>query len=324
MSGSRVPDGTIAAGASPRLRRRRRLTWDRVVRAAAPFALLLPALLVMGAVLLYPLYKLGVLSVQQYGLFELIQRKGKWIGFHNYRSVLGDTVFWHTLERTVIFTIANVTLTIVLGSLIALLLVRVSTWVRIILTSALVLVWSMPVVVAVQVWFWMTNQQNGILNYVLSELHLGDYQHDWFATTFSKLAMVTALIVWGALPFVTITVYAGLAQVSRELVEAAEIDGAGPLRVFRDVTYPVLKPILLILTSLSIIWDFGVFAQPWLLITASGWNSTNYLMGVYVYVEGYSHSDFGRGAAISLLMLVIVALLSVVYVRKMVRMGNAA
>jgi N,N'-diacetylchitobiose transport system permease protein len=325
LSSSRVPDGTIAAEAPHRLRRRRRLSWDRAVRAAAPYALLLPAFVVIAAVLIYPLYRLGVLSLQQYGLFELIQRKGKWIGFDNFRSVLGDSVFRHTLERTVLFTIANVTLTIVLGALIALLLVRVSTWVRIILTSGLVLVWSMPVVVAVQVWFWMTNYQNGVLNYVLSELHLGDYfQHDWYETTFSKLAMVTALIVWGAIPFVTISVYAGLAQVPRELVEAAEIDGAGAIRVFRDVTYPVLKPILLILTSLSIIWDFGVFAQPWLLVTASGWNVSNYLMGVYVYVEGYSHSDFGRGAAISLLMLVIVALLSVVYVRKMVRMEDAA
>ena len=296
-----------------------------MVRAVAPYALLLPALVVIAAVLVYPLYRLGVLSLQQYGLFELIRRKGEWIGFDNFRSVLGDNVFWHTLERTVVFTIANVTLTIVLGTLIALLLVRVSGWVRIILTSGLVLVWSMPVVVAVQVWFWMTNYQNGVLNYVLTELHLGDYfQHDWYATTFSKLAMVTALIVWGAIPFVTISVYAGLAQVPRELVEAAEIDGAGAFRVFRDVTYPVLRPILLILTSLSIIWDFGVFAQPWLLVTASGWNASNYLMGVYVYVEGYSHSDFGRGAAISLLMLVIVALLSVVYVRKMVRMDDAA
>ena len=115
--------------------------------------------------------------------------------------------------------------------------------------------------------------------------------------------MVTLLIVWGAIPFVTITVYAGLAQVPRELVEAAEIDGAGPLRVFRDVTFPILKPILLILTSLSIIWDFGVFTQPYLLIGASHVDATNYLMGVYVYIEGYAHSDFGRGAAISLLML---------------------
>ena len=170
----------------------------------------------------------------------------------------------------------------------------------------------------------MTNFQNGVLNYILTELHIGDYfQHDWYATTFSKLAMVTLLIVWGAIPFVVITVYAGLAQVPRELVEAAEIDGAGPLRVFRDVTFPILKPIVLILTSLSIIWDFGVFTQPYLLIGAGQVDSSNYLMGVYVFIEGYAHTDFGRGAAISLLMLLMVAAMSVVYVRRMVKMGEA-
>ena len=132
--------------------------------------------------------------------------------------------------------------------------------------------------------------------------------------------MVTLLIVWGALPFVTITLYAGLSQVSRELVEAAEIDGAGPLRVFRDVTFPILKPIFLILVSLSIIWDFGVFTQPYLLIGASHVDTSNYLMGVYVYIEGYAHSNYGRGAAISLLMLVMVAAMSIPYVRSKVRM----
>jgi N,N'-diacetylchitobiose transport system permease protein len=102
------------------------------------------------------------------------------------------------------------------------------------------------------------------------------------------------------------------------------MDGAGPLRVFRDVTFPTLKPILLILTSLSIIWDFGVFAQPYLLIGASHVDETNYLMGVYVFIEGYARSDFGRGAAISLLMLATVALLSVFYVRQMVRAEDTA
>ena len=285
-----------------------------------PYALVLPVAAVVGAILGYPLYKLVTLSFQQYGLPELIQRKGVWIGLDNFESVLRDTVFRDTLLRTVVFTFANVTLTIVLGTLIALLLVKVSTWVRVLLTAGLVLVWAMPAVVAVQVFFWMTNFQNGILNYVLTELRLGDFfQHDWYAGTFSKLAMVTLLIVWGAIPFVTITVYAGLSQVPRELVEAAEIDGAGPLRVFRDVTFPILKPILLILTSLSIIWDFGVFTQPYLLIGASHLDSSNYLMGVYVFIEGYAHSDFGRGAAISLLMVLIVATLSVPYVRQMVR-----
>ncbi len=115
-----------------------------------------------------------------------------------------------------------------------------------------------------------------------------------------------------------------MAQVPRELVEAAEIDGAGPFRVFRDVTFPILKPIILILTSLSIIWDFGVFTQPYLLISPGQLDSSNYLMGVYVFIEGYLQSDFGRGAAISLLMVLIVAALSVPYVRRMVRAEGAA
>ena len=314
---------TVAAEASAH-RSRRRPRLKRIAHASVPYLLILPVIVVITAILGYPLYKLVTLSFQQYGLAELIQKKGVWIGFDNFSSVLQDEVFWRVLLRTVIFTVANVVLTIGLGTLIAFLLVRVSTWVRILLTAGLVLVWSMPAVVAVQVWVWMTNFENGILNYVLTELHVGDYTgHDWYGSTFSKLAMVTLLIVWGAIPFVAITVYAGLAQVPRELVEAAEIDGAGPGRVFRDVTFPVLKPIFLILTSLSIIWDFGVFTQPYLLIGASAVDTSNYLMGVYVFIEGYSHSDFGRGAAISLLMLLIVAVLSIFYVRRMVKLGEA-
>jgi N,N'-diacetylchitobiose transport system permease protein len=326
---SRPPASQIAAVAAehPRVgvRRRRPLSVRRIGAAAVPYLLVVPVLVAIGAILGYPLYRLVVLSFQEYGLPELIQRKGEWIGLDNYRSVLEDQIFWDTLVRTIVFTAANVGLTMVLGLAIALLLVRLSTPVRILLTAGLVLVWAMPAVVAVQVWYWMTNFQNGILNHVLTTLHVGDFfQHDWYETTFSQLAMVTLLIVWGALPFVVITLYAGLAQVPRELVEAAAIDGASPSRVFRDVTLPVLKPILLILTSLSIIWDFGVFTQPYLLIGASKASEANYLMGVYVYIEGYAHSDFGRGAAISILMLLIVAALSVVYVRRMVRMEEAA
>ena len=308
---------------TPTLRSRRRPRSARILRASAPYLLILPVVVVITAILGYPLYKLVTLSFQQYGLAELIQRQGVWIGFDNYASVLRDDVFRDTLIRTVVFTAANVGLTIGVGTLIALLLVQVSGWVRVLLTAGLILAWSMPVVVAVQIWFWMTNFQNGILNYALTELWVGDWnQHNWYETSFSKLAMVTALIVWGAIPFVTITVYAGLAQVPRELVEAAEIDGAGPFRVFRDVTFPILKPIFLILTSLSIIWDFGVFTQHYLLIGASQVDATNYLMGVYVFVEAFDKSDFGRGAAISLLMLMIVAVLSVFYVRRMVKMGE--
>jgi N,N'-diacetylchitobiose transport system permease protein len=287
--------------------------------------LVVPVVAVMGGILGYPIYYLVRLSLQKYGLDELLLHHGVYIGLHNFGSILHDPIFWHTLLRTVVFTVANVGLTMGLGTLLALLLVRVSTWVRLLLTTGLVLVWAMPPVVAVQVWSWMTNSENGVGNYILTELHLGDFfQHNWYATPFWQLTMVTTLIVWEALPFVAITLYAALSQVPHELVEAAEIDGARSWRVFKDVTMPVLTPVLLILTSLSILWDFGVFTQAWLLIGPGDSGPANYLMGVYVFKSGYALTDFGRGAAISILMLVIVAVLSVVYVRRMLRVGEVA
>ena len=304
--------------------RRRRLTGRRIAGGSVPYLLLLPIVLVLTAILGYPIYYLVKLSFQKYGLLELVQHQGEYIGLDNFRTVLHDPLFWHVLLRTVVFTAVNVGLTMVLGTAFALLLVKVSTWVRLLLTTGLVLVWAVPPVVAVQVWGWMTNSENGVLNYVLTDiLHVGNFfQHNWYQTTFSQYAMVTSLIVWGAIPFVTITVYAALSQVPPELLEAAQIDGARAWRIFKDVTLPVLMPVLLILTSLSIIWDFGVFTQPYLLIGPGQQTTSNYLMSTYLYFEAFAKSDYGMGAAISILMLAIVAALSVVYVRRMLRVGE--
>ena len=290
-----------------------------------PYLLVSPVVFVLFAVLAYPIYYLVRISLEKFGLFELIQHHGVYIGLDNFRSVLHDQIFWHTLLRTVVFTVANVSLTIVGGTLIALLLKRLWTAVRILLTVGLILVWAMPPVVAVQVWIWMTNVQNGVLNYILTTLHIGNYDgHNWFDSPFSSLAMATTLIVWGALPFVVITVYAALSQVPHELVEAAEIDGARAWRVFKDVTMPVISPILYLLTCLSILWDFGVFTQVYLLITQPAIVPANYVMGVYLWEEAYFKTDYGRGAAISILTLVIVAAMSIFYVRRMVRVGEVA
>jgi N,N'-diacetylchitobiose transport system permease protein len=305
-------------------RRRRRFTRRHVARVTSPYALLVPAIGVIGLVLAYPVYLLVKLSFEQYGLSELISHKGKWIGLANYHTIFHDSQFWHVLLRTVVFTAVNVTLTMVLGTAIALLLTRLGRAMRLLLTTGLVLVWATPVVVAVDLWRWMVDYEFGVLNWTLTKLHFGNFiHHDWFANTWSGFGVITALVVWGAIPFVAITVYAGLAQVPNELLEAAAIDGARPFAVFREVTLPLLKPIFIILASLSIIWDFQVFNQIWIMLDQRP-NPDYFLMSVYAYVESFRIGEYGLGSAIAVIMVVILFAATLVYIRQMVKTGEVS
>jgi N,N'-diacetylchitobiose transport system permease protein len=316
---SRSSAATLAAPTATR----RRPLGRRLRRGAAPYALLLPAAAVIAAVLGYPLYYLVRLSFQHYGLFQLVRHKGEAIGTGNYSQIFHDSLFWHVVLRTLVVTGVCVTLTIVLGTLVALLLAEVSSWVRLLLTAGLIFVWATPVVVAVSIWSWMVDFEFGVANWTLTKLGIGDFNHhDWFANPWSGWGVIISLIVWGAIPFVAITLYAGLTQVSSELLEAASIDGAGRWRVFRDITLPLLKPIYVIVISLSIIWDFQVFNQVWIMLNGTP-SPDYYVMAVYSYVTSFKISEYGLGSAIAVVMVGIMALLSLFYVRQMVRLGEA-
>ena len=287
-----------------------------------PYLLLLPAAAVIVAVLGYPLVMLVRLSFQRYGLAELIAHRGVGVGTANYSQILQDAEFWRVVARTVVFTAVLVAATMVLGTLIALLLAQLGSAMRLLLTTALVLAWAMPPVVAVNIWYWMVDYEFGVLNWTLTELHLGDFtHHDWFANPWSGFAVIGAVIVWGAIPFVAITVYAGLTQVPRELLEAAASDGAGRLRIFRDITFPILKPIFVILTSLSIIWDFRVFDQIWIMRDQRP-TADYHTMSIYAFFEAFKLSEYGLGAAIAVVMVLIMCVVTVFYVRQMVRVGE--
>jgi N,N'-diacetylchitobiose transport system permease protein len=312
--------GAVSAGPAatpaPPLRR------VRAGRALAPYGLLLPAGIVIGGILGYPLYLLVKLSFQHYGLFEAIRHHGQWIGLDNYSRVIHDHQFWVVLGRTLLFTAVNVALTMLLGTLIALLLVRVRTVVRLLLTAALVLAWATPVQVAASLWTWMVDYQFGVLNWVLSAAGIGSYQHhDWFVSPWQGWGVITTLIVWGAIPFVAITLYAGLSQVPRELLQAAEIDGARPSRAFFDITLPLLKPIFVIVTSLSVIWDFQVFTQVWILRDERP-TSDYFLTGIYAFEQSFTQSEYGYGSAIALVMVLIMFCVTFVYIRQMLRLGE--
>jgi len=193
---------------------------------------------------------------------------------------------------------------------------------RLLLTAGLIFVWATPVVVAIQIWRWMVDFEFGFVNWLLTYLHLGDFNHhDWFVNVWSGWGVITALVVWGAIPFVAITVYAGLTQVPKELVEAASIDGANPWRVFRDVTVPLLKPIFVILISLSIIWDFQVFNQVWIMLDEQP-SPEYWSMAVYAYHTSFQTSEYGLGSAIAIVMVAIMLVVSFVYIRQMVKIGE--
>jgi len=283
---------------------------------------MLPALAVIGAVLAYPLYKLAVLSFQQYGIAELISGKGTWIGLDNYETILGDRRFWVVLGRTVAFTAVTVGLTMVLSTLLALLLARLGAFMRLLITTGLVLAWAMPPVVAVTIWTWMVDYEFGVLNWTLSSIGLEYFdRHDWFVNPWEGWAVITAIIVWGAIPFVTITLYAGLTQVSADLVEAASIDGAGGFRVFRDITLPILKPIFVILASLSVIWNFQVYSQIWIIRNARP-EEDYFLLSIYSFVESFNSSRYGLGSAIAVVMVLAMLGVTFVYIRQMTRLGE--
>jgi N,N'-diacetylchitobiose transport system permease protein len=297
----------------------------RIPRAnLLPYALIAPALLVLAGVLGYPLGMLGWLSTQHYGLRELFQHQSEFIGLQNYATLLSDPEFHYVLEISVVFTIVNVGLSMFLATCIALLLERVSAPVRILLSSGLVFVWATPVIPAINLWQWMFDYEFGVVNWLLTHLGAGNYiHHNWFENPLQGFTVITVIVVWGAIPFLALMLYAGLTQVPRELVEAAEIDGARPWQVFTMITVPILRPLLLILFSLSTIWDFQVFNQVWVLLNQRP-SKDFFLISVFSFQESFRVSQYGLGSAAAVLMVAILLVVTFGYVRQTVRLTTEA
>ncbi len=211
----------------------------------------------------------------------------------------------------------------ILGTLIALLLAQLGSFMRLLLTTGLVLVWAMPVVVAVNIWVWMFDFEFGVFNWALTELGVGDYiHHDWFENPTTGFAIIMARRRLGRDP---VRRDHGL----RRADPGAEGARRGGLdrrrraraRIFRDITLPLLKPIFVILTSLSIIWDFQVFNQVWIM-RGNNPSSDYYLMSVYAFVESFRLSEYGYGAADRGRDGRDHALVTFFYIRQMVRIGE--
>jgi N,N'-diacetylchitobiose transport system permease protein len=285
-----------------------------------PYWLLAPATLVLGLVLVYPLFRLVELSLQKFGLRQQFGAPADFAGLDNYTRVLGDQQFWTVLGRTVAFCAETVVLTLTVGMLVALLVQRVGRLMRLAMITSLLLAWAMPPLSSTIVWQWMFDTQFGLVNWLLTTLGVGNYDnHSWLSNSVSFYFVATLVVVWMGVPFIAFTLYAGLTQVPRDLIEAAQLDGAGALKRFRYVVVPMLKPILLILTALSVLWNFRVFTQIYVLQKAGGVSRDTNVLGIYAYRISIGESRFDVGAALAVLMVIIMLLFSLLYLRQMTK-----
>ena len=288
-----------------------------------PRLLLLPSVVVLLVLTGWPLARLLVMSTQEYGRAQVFGKPAEFVGLENYRAVLTDPTFWKVLGRSIAFCAVNVTLTMVIGMLVALLLTRLGTLMRIAVTVGLLMAWAMPALTAVVIWGWMFDTDYGVVNHVLTSLG-GDFTgHSWLIEPLSFFGVATIVITWQSVPFVAFTLYAALTQVPGELLEAAQLDGAGPWERFTNVVMPILRPVVMVLTVLQIIWDLKVFTQIFALQDAGGISAETSTIGVYIYQVGVAQGNFDTGSAIAVILVVIMLAASFVHVNRVLREETA-
>ncbi|GAA3562536.1 sugar ABC transporter permease [Amycolatopsis ultiminotia] len=313
-------DALLPAGTTPPASARvgpakRRWSAERIT----PYVLLLPAVAAVLVLLGWPTVQMLGISVRQLDLRELVTGKTVWVGLKNYTDVLTDPEFWTVAVRTVGFTALLVAATLLVALLIAVLMRHLNPVLRICVQVSLVLAWAVPVIATTTVFQWIFDQQYGILNKTLDRLGFHSFiGYSWFSTGTSTLVVIGLLVLWQAVPFVAFTLYAGLIGVPREQYEAAGIDGAGPWQTFRAVSWPAIRPILTMVTFLSVLWDFNMFGQVWA-IRQGGPDGASTTLAILQYLKGIAGSHFGSAAAIATIMLVLLLAVTARYVQLLVR-----
>ncbi|MET4158555.1 N,N'-diacetylchitobiose transport system permease protein [Agromyces sp. PvR057] len=293
---------------------------NRLIASSRPWLLLAPALAVLAVLLLWPLIRVFLFSLQDYGLREIVSGEPNWIGLANYGEILTDPTLWGVvLPNTVGFAVLAVAGTVALGTGVAVLMASLGGFWRTVVGSAIMIAWAMPAVTGTYVWVWIFDADRGIFNQALQALGLQDEPVNWFTNRYSFYAIVLLNVIHHGFPFVAITVLAGLLGVPKEMLEAAEMDGAGPWRRFFQVIVPNLRQVFSVVIILSTIWDFKVFAQVYLMPGGAGTNREALNLGVWSYVESFGQNRYGFGSAIAVLLTVLLLIVTVIYVRTMLK-----
>jgi multiple sugar transport system permease protein len=287
---------------------------SRTVRVRALFdrerylgpALVTPAVVFLLLLVAYPFCVAVYLALSN----SFIGRPSHFIGIRNFVNLWDSDAFRQTFQNAFVFTGAAVAVKLVLGITLALLLNQ-QLWFKRSIRGAVLLPWVIPTALSTLGWWWMFNSLYSVVNWTGIAMGIMDPPGpNWLGQRYYAMTAVVIVNVWRGLPFFAITILAGLVSIPRELYEAAETDGAGPVARFWNVTLPMLRPVLAIVVLFSTIFTFSDFNIVYVLTHGGPINSTH-LFATLSRQIGLESGRIGEGAAISLYLFPV--LMFVVY-----------
>ncbi|MBT1677286.1 carbohydrate ABC transporter permease [Curtobacterium aurantiacum] len=299
--------GNGAPASSRRPRPGRSLRFERI----AQLLFLLPAVLFLLLFFGYPVVKNIVMSFQAYTTSTFYTGEAPWVGLANYASVVSSQLFGTAMLNTALFTIGSIVGQFVLGLLLALFFRR-NFPLSGLLRSLLLLPWLLPLIVSSAVWKWMLDQDSGVVNQFLGSFGIPSVP--WLTSPAVALITVIAVNIWIGIPFNTTILYGGLQDIPTELYEAAALDGATGWKAFWAITWPMLRPVVSVTLVLGVVYTIKVL-DIILGLTNGGPANATQTIATQSYDLSFKQFDFGQGAALSNILIVISALFAIVYLR---------
>lgn len=284
---------------------------DRRGQAWLALGLLLPAAVVVFGVVLYP--ALRALWISFFDVDSPMPGAYPFVGFGNYRDVFTDPQVWSAAGHTVYFTLVSTAAELVGGMLLALLM-NAPLRARWLLRAIVIVPWALPTIVNGSMWTGIFNSQSGVLNALLTQLHLTDHYVSWLGTPFMALNLVIVADVWKNTSLVAFFLLAGLQTIPSPLYEAARVDGAGAVRTFFSVTLPLLRPTIAVVLVLRTMEAFKVFDIIYVM-TGGGPASGTQTVTFLTYLKAFSDQRYGTGSAMAYLIVIVILALSTIYLR---------
>ena len=276
-----------------------------------PYLLLAPMILIMGVLVFYPIAATFSYSLKKWKLTA--PGDIRFIGFDNYKNILKSESFWYSLQNTLFLLVLVVVATSILGVLVSLFL-NIQVKGAGILLSIAVLPWALPPYVNGILWKFVFHSGYGFMNKVLIGLGMVDKPVEWLTSRWMLLVVVAIVVVWRSVPFMTLVCLAGRQSIPHGLYEAAKIDGAGTFQIFRRITFPLMLPFIGIGITSTSVTAVNVFDE---IIALSGYSDMGKNILVESYLTTFTFLDFGKGSAVTYLVMFVAAILGVFYLKSL-------